>query len=49
LCLFFILRLGYASIVQGVGTSYTISLILIPLATFIGIAIRLKGSQKTAM
>jgi hypothetical protein len=49
LCLFFVLRLGYASIVQGVGTSYIISLILIPLATFVGIAIRLKRSQKTAM
>lgn len=46
LCLFFVLRLGYSSIVQGVGTSYAISLIVIPLATFIGIIIRQKRSLK---
>lgn len=44
LCLFFVLRLGYLSIVQGVGTSYAISLIVIPMATFIGIIIRKKRS-----
>jgi len=49
LCLFFVLRLGYSSIVQGVGTSYAISLIVIPLATFIGIIIRQKRSQKRVM
>ena len=46
LCLFFVLMLGYSSIVQGVGTAYAISLIVIPLATFIGIIIRQKRSQK---
>ena len=46
LCLFFVLRLGYSSIEQGVGTSYVVSLILIPLATFIGINVRLKRYQK---
>ena len=49
LCLFFVLRLGYSSIVQGVGTSYAISLIVIPLATFIGIIFRQKLSQKKVM
>ena len=49
LCLAFVLKLGYSSIVQGVGTSFAISLIVIPLATFIGIIIRQKRSQKRAM
>ncbi len=49
LCLFFVLRLGYSSIVEGVGTAYAISLIVIPLATFIGIIIRQKRSQKRVM
>ncbi len=49
LCLSIVLNLGYSSIVQGVGTSYAISLIVIPLATFIGIIIRQKRSQKRVM
>lgn len=42
LCLILVLRLGYSPLLQGVGTSYALSLILIPLATYIGIMIRLK-------
>lgn len=42
LCLFFIINLGYKSIVNGVGTSYAISLIVIPVATSIGLYINAK-------
>ena len=45
LCLFFVLRLGYTSIIQGVGTTFVVSLILIPLATFTGTLFNLKRFQ----
>lgn len=49
LCLFFVVQNGYKNIVNGQGTSYAISLIVIPLATMIGVYINkrrgvLKGS-----
>jgi len=37
LCLLFVVNLGYSQIVDGVGTSFAVSLILIPLSTAIGI------------
>ncbi|QED38794.1 hypothetical protein FK178_14185 [Antarcticibacterium arcticum] len=37
LCVFFMARLGFTSLLDGVGTAYAISLILIPLATISGI------------
>jgi CRISPR/Cas system-associated protein Cas5 (RAMP superfamily) len=37
LCLLFVVNLGYSQIINGVGTSFVISLILIPLSTAIGI------------
>ncbi|MEJ7695033.1 hypothetical protein [Daejeonella sp.] len=46
ICLFFVLKLGYSPLLQGVGTAYAISLIAIPLATLIGIIIRQKRSEK---
>jgi hypothetical protein len=42
LCLFFVINLGYKSIVNGIGTSYAISLIVIPVATIIGLFINTK-------
>jgi hypothetical protein len=39
LCLFFVINLGYTSIVNGVGTSYAVSLLVIPMATSIGVFI----------
>ena len=42
LCLFFVIRLGYTSIVNGVGTSFALSLIVIPVATIIGVFINAK-------
>lgn len=42
LCLFFVINLGYASILNGVGTSYAISLLVVPLATGIGLFINAK-------
>lgn len=47
LCLFFILRLGYSNIVEGVGTSYALSLIFIPTATYFGIWIKHKRSLES--
>lgn len=46
LCLFFVINLGYSSIVNGVGTSYAVSLIVIPLATSIGIFINTKRALR---
>lgn len=42
LCLLFVLKNGYSSIVSGVGTSFAISLVLIPLAMGLGLWIRTK-------
>ncbi len=42
LCLFIVLSLGYSYIVHGFGTSYAVSLILIPVAMFIGVIVRSK-------
>ena len=39
LCLLFVINLGYSSIVNGVGTSYAVSLLVIPMATSIGVFI----------
>jgi hypothetical protein len=46
LCLSFLIVNGYSSIVNGVGTSYAVSLIIIPLATFIGIFINAKHALR---
>lgn len=45
LSLFFVIRLGYSSISQGIGTSFAVSLVVIPLATFIGITIGAKRAN----
>lgn len=37
LCVFFMVRLGFISLLDGVGTAYAISLIFIPVATISGI------------
>ncbi len=42
LCLIFLIVNVYSSIVNGVGTSYVISIIIIPLATYIGVFINAK-------
>jgi hypothetical protein len=42
LCSFFVVNNGFASVMQGIGTSYAISLVIIPLAACIGI---LTGSK----
>jgi hypothetical protein len=47
LCLFLVMKLGYSSIMDGVGTSYAISLIVIPVATGIGIFINAKRALRT--
>jgi Kef-type K+ transport system membrane component KefB len=39
LCVFFVLNLGYTSIVNGIGTAYAVSLIVMPVACSIGIYI----------
>lgn len=49
LCLYIAIGLGYSSIVQGIGTAYAVSLILIPVATLVGIFIRFKRMQKSAL
>ena len=46
LCLFFVIRNGYSSIMHGIGTSYAISLIVIPVATSIGIFINAKRALR---
>ena len=46
LCLFLVIRIGYSSIMNGVGTSYAISLIVIPVATSIGIYINAKRAHR---
>lgn len=48
-CLFVVINLGYSSIVKGVGTSYAISLIVIPIATSIGIFINAKRSLRKSV
>lgn len=42
LCLLLVINLGYSSIINGIGTSFAVSLIVIPVATSIGILIRVK-------
>ncbi len=39
LCLLFTINLGYTAIINGTGTAYAVSLILMPAAACIGIAI----------
>lgn len=48
LCLFFVFNIGYTSIKKGIGTSYAISLIVIPLSTIIGLFIhgKFKSDKK---
>src|SRR5215203_534505 len=46
LSLFFVLRVGYESILKGVGTSFAISLMVIPVATYIGVFIRSKRDER---
>jgi hypothetical protein len=46
LCLFFVIKLGYQSILDGIGTSYAISLVVIPLAASIGVFITSYFKQK---
>lgn len=46
LCLVFTLKNGFSSIMEGVGTSYAISLVLIPLATGIGLWINSNRNRK---
>ena len=46
LCLFIVLNLGYTSIREGVGTGYAWSLLVIPLATSIGIYIHVKYAAR---
>jgi hypothetical protein len=49
LCLFFVINLGYSSIVKGVGTAYAVSLIVIPLAAGIGLFIRSKRTIRKSV
>lgn len=49
LCLFFVINLGYSSIVNGVGTSFAVSLIVIPMATSIGIFIKTKRALRRSV
>jgi hypothetical protein len=49
LCLFFVIRNGYSSIMHGIGTSYAISLIVIPVATSIGIFINAKRAHRISV
>ena len=46
LCLFFVINLGYASIAKGVGTAYAIAIIVIPLATGIGLFVNAKRTLR---
>jgi len=39
---FFVAGLGYSNIVSGIGTGYAVSLVLIPLAACVGIALGAK-------
>lgn len=42
LCLLFVMKNGYSAFISGVGTSFAISLVLVPLATGLGLWIRKK-------
>ena len=46
LCLLIVIKLGYTSIVNGIGTAYLVSLIVIPVATSIGIFINAKRTLR---
>jgi hypothetical protein len=46
LCLLFVIRLGYQSIIDGVGNSYVISLVIIPIATAVGVLLASNFKQK---
>ena len=45
LCLLFVIKNGYTSIVNGIGTAFAVSLILIPVATMIGVFIHAKRKR----
>ncbi|ULQ53375.1 hypothetical protein [Flavihumibacter fluvii] len=49
LCLLFVINLGYSSIVNGIGTSYAVSLIVIPVATCIGVFINAKRALRRSI
>ena len=49
LCLFFVIRLGYTSIISGVGTSFAVSLVVIPVATIIGVFINSKRTLRRSI
>ncbi len=49
LSLFFVMRIGYSSIVHGVGTLYAVSLLAIPVASCIGIAISAKRARRRSL
>ena len=46
LCLLIVIKLGYTSIVNGIGIAYLVSLIVIPVATSIGIFINAKRTLR---
>ena len=48
LCLYFVVNNGYTSIMNGIGTSYAISLIVIPVATYIGVLIKAKRTLRVS-
>lgn len=46
LCLFFVIRLGYQSIIDGIGTFHAISLVVVPVATTVGVLMASYFKQK---
>jgi hypothetical protein len=40
LCLFFAYQNGYSAIINGIGTVFVVSIVVMPIATFIGIFIK---------
>lgn len=44
---FFVIRLGYDQIISGVGTSFAISILVIPIAACIGFAIGARWKKKS--
>jgi hypothetical protein len=45
---FFVARLGYSKIITGIGTGYAVSLVLIPLAACVGIALGAKHALRNS-
>jgi hypothetical protein len=45
LCLLFVIKNGYTSIINGIGTGFAISLMIIPVATMIGIFLNAKRTR----